>query len=99
MPIAESIGQEQMDVTATASGLTTAAMQGVFPACAEMKVEEAAVRYTTNGTTATPDVGKLASPGDTIELKSRGEVNLFSAIRDGAENAKLSILFGIQWVP
>lgn len=87
-----------MDVTATAGGLTATAQNGVLPACAELKVEDAAIRYTTNGTTATADNGIKAVVGETIELKSRGEVTLFSAIRHGAENGRLSGLFGIRWV-
>jgi len=99
MPIVGPISQETLDVGATAVSLTGTTAKGVVPAAAYMTVEEAAVRYCMDGTTATADVGQLALVGSTIELKNRGEVAGFSAIRDGADNGRLNVTLATDWKP
>lgn len=92
---------ETVDVTATAGGLTGATASGIVPAAAEGVVQEAAIRYCVDGTTATEDVGLLASVGDVIQLKNRGEVALFSAIRADAEegDSRIDFALGTDWKP
>ena len=99
MPIEGAISQETVDVTATAGGLTAAVAKGVYPAAAECVVSEATIRYCTDGTTATEDIGLLAQPGDTFYLKNRGEVTLFSAIRIGEENARVDVTLAVDYRP
>ena len=92
---------ETVDVGATAGGLTGATASGIVPAAAEGRVEDAPIRYCVDGTTATPDVGLLANVGDVIQLKNRGEVALFSAIRADAEegDARVDFALGTDWKP
>jgi len=101
MPAIGVISNETVEVTATAGGLTAATANNVVPAAAEGTVEGAAIRYCVDGTTATEDVGRLASVGDVIELKNRGEVTSFSAIRADAEqgNGRVSFVLGADWRP
>jgi hypothetical protein len=99
MPIIGPISQEALDVTATAGGLTATAAKGIPPAAAECVVSEGTIRYCTDGTTATEDIGLPASPGDIFYLKNRGEVAGFSAIRVGAENARVDVTFAVDYKP
>jgi len=101
MPVIGVISYETVDVTATAGGLTAATASGNVPAAAEGEVQEAPIRWCVDGTTATPDVGRLAQVGDTINLKNRGEVALFSAIRADAEegDGRVDFALGVDWKP
>lgn len=99
MPVIGVISYETVDVTATAGGLTAATADGMVPASAEGVVQEAAIRYCVDGTTATADVGLLAQIGDVIQLKNRGEVALFSAIRADEKNSRVDFALGVDWKP
>lgn len=101
MPILGVNSYETVDVTTTAGGLTGTAASGVVPAAAEGRVEDAPIRYCVDGTTATEDVGLLANVGDVIQLKNRGEVALFSAIRADAEEGggRVTFALGTDWKP
>ena len=99
MPIIGAIGQEAVDVTATAGGLTATTAHGIPPAAAECVVSEGSLRYCVDGTTATEDVGLLKQPGDTFYLKNRGEVTLFSAIRIGDDNARVDATLAVDYKP
>jgi len=98
MPVIGVVSYETVDVTATAGGLT-AATSGIVPAAAEGEVQEAPIRWCVDGTTATPDVGRLAQVGDTINLKNRGEVAQFSVIRATEVNARVDFALGVDWKP
>jgi hypothetical protein len=99
MPVTGVISYETVDVTETASGLTAATAAGCVPQAAEGRVEEGPIRYCVDGTTATEDVGRIANVGELVELKNRGEVALFSAIRaDAAEgDGRVSFALGVDW--
>ena len=99
MPVIGIVSQETVDVTATAGGLTAATAHGFVPASAEGRVQEAPIRYRVDGTAATVDTGRLAEVGDVIELRNRGELTLFSAIRAGEENGRVDFALGVDWRP
>lgn len=99
MPIEGAISHEALAVTVTAGGLTAATAKGVVPAAARCVVSEGAIRYCVDGTTATPNVGELAQPGDIFYLKNRGEVALFSAIRADTENGRVDVTFAVDYKP
>ena len=92
---------ETVDVGATAGGLTGATASGIVPAAAEGVVEDAPIRYCVDGTTVTEDIGTYAPVGTVVELRNRGEVALFSAIRADAEEGAASVTFalGTDWKP
>lgn len=94
-------GYETIDVGETAVGFSTSAADGVVPAAAEGTVEDAPIRYCVDGTTATEDAGTYAPVGASIELRNRGEVALFSAIRADAEEggARVTFALGVDWKP
>jgi len=98
MPIIGPISQETLSVTNAAASLTATAAKGIPPAAAFITVSEGAIRYRVDGTAAGAD-GQLVNPGGTFELKNRGEVTGFSAIRDGDDNATLDVTFAVDWKP
>ena len=92
---------ETLDVGETAGGLTASAADGIIPAAAQGVVEDAPIRYCVDGSTVTEDTGTYAPVGTVIELRNRGEVALFSAIRADAEEGAGSVTFalGVDWKP
>lgn len=101
MAVIGIVTYETVDVTATAGGLTASAADGIIPAAAEGRVEEAPIRYRVDGTTVTEDTGIYAPVGTVIQLRNRGEVAMFSAIRADAEEGAGSVTFalGVDWKP
>ena len=99
MPIIGSLGFHSVTVSTTAVGITTTASNNILPAAAEIRVEDEAIRYCVDGTTATQAVGQIAEPGDVIYLKNRGEVTAFSAIRKDLADAELAVTTAADWKP
>ena len=101
MPVIGVTSYETVDVTETAGGLTASAGGGFVPAAAEGIVEEAPIRYRVDGTTVTEDTGIFGAVGERIELRNRGEVALFSAIRADAEegSGRITFALGVDWKP
>lgn len=99
MPVVGVLGYETVDVTETAGGLTADYTAGFKPNSAEGVVEEAPIRYRVDGTTVTEDTGVYAAVGDRIELRNRGEVDLFSAIQADAEQGggRVTFALGVDW--
>ncbi len=91
--------QETVTVGATAVGITTTVADGFLPAAAIITVENAAIRFCVEGTTATSTVGHAAEPGALIELHDRGEVTNFSAIRRDGVSATIQVTSGVDWRP
>lgn len=78
------IASTTIDATGGGVGIT-------FPAgtrYAELLVETAQIRFTVDGTAPTTAVGRLANPGDVIELATN-DFTLFKAIRTGGSSASL----------
>lgn len=99
MPIIGPLSQETLSVTNAVATLTAATAKGIPPAAASITVSEGSIRYRVDGTAAGAD-GQLVNPGDPpFELKNRGEVTSFSAIRDGDDNATLDVTFAVDWKP
>jgi len=90
---------ETVDVGDAAGGLTATTADGVVPAAAEGVVEEAPIRYCVDGTTATEDTGIYAAVGDRVELRNRGELALFSAVRADAQQGggRVTFALGVDW--
>ncbi len=100
MPVIGVNGYETVNVGATAGGLTATTSGAAF-AAAEGRVEEGPIRYRVDGTTVTADTGRLATVGELVELRNRGEVALFSAIRADEEtgDGRVSFALGVDWKP
>ena len=99
MPLDGVIRFEQIAVSSAAVSMTLTPSAGVTPVAAIIEVEDAAIRFTTDGTTPTATVGHNAEVGDIIELPTRGQVHNFSAIRRGGSNAQLNITQAVGWIP
>ena len=97
MAVLGPLNHEAVTVAGTAIGITATASDGILPAAAMITVESADIRYTVDGTTPTSTVGHLALPGAIIELKDRGEVSNFLAIRTGGVSATIHVTVGESW--
>ena len=99
MAVIGVLSYETVDVGATAGGFSTTAADGVVPASAEGTVEDAPIRYCVDGTTATEAAGMYAPVGTAIQLRNRGEVAMFSAIRAdaGAGASRVTFALGVDW--
>ena len=93
------LNHESVTVAGTAIGITTTAADGILPTAAYITVEDAAIRFTLDGTTPTATVGHLAQPGDSIELVDRTELAGFSAIRQGGTSGTIKVTVGVQHIP
>ena len=93
------LNHESVTVAGTAIGITTTAADGILPTAAYITVEDAAIRFTLDGTTPTATVGHLAQPGDAIELVDRAELTGFSAIRQGGTSGTIKVTVGVQHIP
>lgn len=98
MPIRGAIRHESVSVSTTAVGITTTPADGVLPEAAVLTLEDAAIRYCVDGTTATASVGHAAEPGDVIVLAGRGELAQFSAIRRDGVDATLKVTMGTEYI-
>ena len=83
--------RETLSVTGTATGLTLATVVAAGEDFAVLTVEDAQIRFTVDGTTATTSIGHLADPGAKITLDSSAELTNFSAIRTGGSSASLQV--------
>lgn len=99
LPVSDSIpawtGFASYTISTAVLGL--GAIRGSFNR-AFITVETNAVRFTVDGTLPTASVGHLLSPGDTLDLESKDEVNEFQVIRQGAADATLFVTFGNEVV-
>lgn len=75
------LGRETISVAGTAIGITNSLQRGA--AAALITVEDAQIRYTLDGTTATVSIGHEAEPGDVINLADASQVRDFSAFNTG----------------
>lgn len=83
---------ESIAVAGAAIGLTAATIANMGDAL--LTVEDAAIRFTVDGTTPTATVGHLAQPGDVIKLTSPDELQKFRAIRQGGVSGTLKATYG-----
>lgn len=83
--------RETLTVAGTAVGLTLATIRALGEDYAVLTVEDAPIRYTVDGTTATASIGHLARVGSTITLDSSTEITKFSAIRIGGVSASVQV--------
>ena len=83
--------RETLAVAGTAVGLTLATVRAAGEDYAVITVEDAEIRFTVDGTTATTSIGHLAGPGARIKLDTSAELTLFSAIRTGGTSASLQV--------
>ena|SRR3990167_8432281 len=82
---------EALAVAGTAVGFTAATIAGARLAVAN--VEEAQIRYRTDGTAPTATVGVIADPGDVITIYGSADVQAVRFIRTGGVSATLSTEF------
>ena len=87
--------RETLTVAGTATGLTLATVRANGEDFAVLTVEDAQIRFTIDGTTATTSIGHLADPGDEITLDSSAEITNFSAIRTSGVSASIQVTAGI----
>lgn len=97
MPIRGVLRYESVTVGATAIGMTATAAKGVLPQAALVEVQDAAIRFRTDGTSPTATEGHQADPGDVIHLNQRDDVVNFSAIRRDGVSAILKITQAVEW--
>ncbi len=88
--------RETLTVAGTAVGLTVATVIAAGEDTATITVEDAEIRFTVDGTTATAAIGHLAGVGAKITLDSSRELAQFSAIRTGGVSASLQVSTGIR---
>jgi hypothetical protein len=86
-----ALGYESVAVSTTAIGLTASTYGSADVAI--ITVEDANVRFRTDGTAPTTSEGHIAYVGDVITLRSQGDIANFSAIRDDAVDAALKVSF------
>ena len=99
MTVIGPLNHEAVTVSSTAIGITATVSDGILPAAALITVENAAIRYTVDGTTPTATTGHTALPGAVFELVDRGEVANFLAIRRDGSDATLKVTPGADWRP
>jgi hypothetical protein len=90
---------ESVTVSSTAIGMTVTAGNGFIPQVAEITVENAALRYRTDGTDPTATEGHEVADGGKIVLLNQGEVKLFRAIRRDGADATIRCSQGVDYVP
>ena len=94
MAIRGVLRHESITVSTTAVGMTVTQAAGGHPDAAIVTVEDAAIRFTIDCTTATTTVGHIAEHGDVIELVGRDELARFSAISKNGGTATLKVTQG-----
>jgi len=99
MTVIGPLNHEAVTVSSTAIGITATVSDGILPAAALITVENAAIRYTVDGTTPTATAGHTALPGAVLELVDRGEVTNFLAIRRDGSDATIMVTPGADWRP
>ncbi|MCK5601078.1 chitobiase/beta-hexosaminidase C-terminal domain-containing protein [Candidatus Pacearchaeota archaeon] len=83
---------ESITVSSTAIGFTDSAINngtGNKPLEAVFVVEDAQIRFTTDGSTPTASVGLLAEVGDVVKIEGETDVEAFKAIRTGDTDATI----------
>ncbi len=99
MPLEGVIRFEQVAVSSSAVAMTLTPSEGVLPMAAIVEVEDAAIRFTTDGTVPTAAIGHNAEVGDVIELPTRDQVHNFSAIRRDGVDAQINVTQAVGWTP
>lgn len=86
---------ETITVSTAAIGFTTATMQAgdLSPGLAVVTVESNPIRFRVDGTVPTSTVGHLSVAGDVLTVCGGSSVGRFSAIRQGASNATLTVTY------
>lgn len=84
---------EQLTVDATVGGKALTGATYGASRYAEVVVETAPLRYTTDSTPPTATLGILTVPGDVIELESNEEIVAFRAIRMGSVSAVINCTY------
>jgi hypothetical protein len=84
---------EQLTVTATVGGIALSSAVYGTSRYAEISIESADIRFTTNGTPPTASVGHLCGPTDIIRLDSNEDIATFRAIRAGAADAIIQVTY------
>ena len=98
--------RERITVSSTAKALTASTYQikasaaanqygasDIMPIGAEIQVQTEPINFVKDGTTATALLGFVAAANDIIYLNSLQEIQRFSAIRNGASDATLEVLY------
>ena len=99
-------GKRERITVNTAVGLTAATFEvkataaanqyganDILPVAAVIQVVAEPINFTVDGTTATTLLGFVAAAGDVIYLNSLQEIRRFSAIKNGATNATIEVLY------
>ena len=92
----QAFGTERVTVDATSGGvkLSPAKYLTVPQArCADITVETAQIRYTTDSTAPTSTTGRVANPTDYISLNNPEEIENFLAIRTGATSGTIDVRY------
>ncbi|KKN69033.1 hypothetical protein LCGC14_0445050 [marine sediment metagenome] len=87
----DTIAFEALVVGGTAVGFTAGTFAGAYIAFA--RVENAQVRYRTDGAVPTDSVGVLADPGDVIHITSSRDLQAIKFIRVGTGSAEVNAEF------
>ncbi len=89
------LNYETITVAGTAIGITASTMIANSENYAVLTVEDATIRFTTDGsTTPSATVGHLAEAGDVIELDTASELNAFRAFRTTGTSASVPVSTG-----
>lgn len=84
---------EQLTVDATVGGKALTGATYGTSLYAEVVVETAPIRYTTDSTPPTATLGILIAPGDWVELESNEEIVKFRAFRVGSVSAVINCTY------
>lgn len=98
MPVMGDVRFESVTVSNTAIAMTVTAGNGFLPQVAEIVVEDAAIRYRTDGTDPTSSEGTAVEIGGVVTLLNSGEVTQFRAIRRDGSDAKIKVTQGVDYV-
>lgn len=97
MPLATPLltyAEEDITVADTAIGLTlTNVIATPPPREVELFVEDAQVRYLTDGNNPTSSVGSIMNPFDRLTIAHPGDMNRFRAIRTGGNSATIHAIY------
>lgn len=88
-----SNASEQITVDATVGGKALTGATYGTARYAEITVETADIRITTDGTPPTATFGHKVGTGDTIKLQSNEEIAAFRAIRTGSVSAVITATY------
>ena len=90
-PERQSIAFEAITVTNAAIGLTSATLASNV--AAEITVENGSIRFRTDGSAASANVGHLLRDGDILYLDNPSEMANLSMFRDGAVDGDISVTY------